>query len=78
MVIAAVAVAAAARLEYWTPKTHTLCHPARRAWVHFVLLVLNRLELPIILHQKVVEMLKRHELGPPALMEIHYDGAGGS
>ena len=29
-------VAAALRLEYWTPTTHQLCHPARRGWVRFI------------------------------------------
>ena len=64
---------AARKLEYWTWKTHELCHPARREWVRFVLLVFNRLELPRLVQLKVLGQLKRHELGPPVLMERHPD-----
>ena len=45
------AVLAARTLEFWTWDTHELCHPARRGWVRFVLLVFNRLELPYVVQQ---------------------------
>jgi hypothetical protein len=57
------ALLAAHKLEYWTPRTHRLCQLARREWVRCVLLVLGRVELPVILCAKVLGMLKRHELG---------------
>ena len=57
------AVLAARRLEYWTWTTHALCHPARREWVRFVLLVLNRLRLPRVVQLLILGQLKRHELG---------------
>ena len=70
----AAAVLAACRLEYWTWKTHRLCQPGRRGWIHFVLLAFDRVELPSIVQLKVLEMLKRHELGPP-VVEHHRDDA---
>ena len=57
------AVLTARRLEYWTWKTHALCHPARREWVRFVLLVMNRLGLPRVVQLLILGQLKRHELG---------------
>ena len=57
-------VAAALRLEYWTPTTHRLCQGARREWVRFVLLVLlKRLGLPHVVAVVVVRHVKRSELG---------------
>ena len=57
-------VAAALRLEYWTPTTHRLCQGTRREWVRFVLLVLlKRLELPHVVAVAVVRLVKRSELG---------------
>ena len=58
------AARAARRLEYWSRKTHWLGQPARRAWVHFVLLAFHRLELPRVVQLLVLGQLKRHELGP--------------
>ena len=51
------AVAAAVRLEYWTRKTHTLCQPARCAWVRCVLLAFHRLGLPGLVQLKVLDKL---------------------
>ena len=62
------AVLAARRLERWTWKTHTLCHPARREWVRFVLLVMNRLGLPRVVQLLILGQHERHELGPPVLI----------
>ena len=57
------ALLAARTLEFWTWTTHGLCHPARRGWVRFVLLVLNRIGLPRVVQLLVLGQLKRHELG---------------
>ena len=67
------AVLSARKLEYWTWQTHGLCHPARREWVRFMLLAFNRIGLPRVVQLIVLESLKRHELGPPVLMEKHPD-----
>ena len=57
-------VAAALRLEYWTPTTHRLCQGPRREWVRFVLLVLlKRLGLPHVVAVVVVRHVKRSALG---------------
>ena len=58
------AIITARRLEYWTPMTHQLCHPTRREWVKFVILVFHRLEIPSVPGLKILKMLKRYELGP--------------
>lgn len=61
------AVIAAQRLEYWTPSTHQqLCHPHRRRWVFFAVILLQRAGLPRVVLLTVLTMLKRHELGPAA------------
>ena len=57
------AVMKAQRLEYWTPTTHRLCVPARRKWVLFALISLQKLGLPRVVMIEVLTMLKRHELG---------------
>ena len=57
-------VAAAVRLEYWTPTTHRLCQGPRREWVRFVLLVLlKRLGLPHVVAVVVLRSIRRAELG---------------
>ena len=45
----------------------------RREWVRFVLLVLNRLGLPRVVQLLILGQHRRHELGPPVLMEAHPD-----
>ena len=63
-------VAAALRLEYWTPTTHRLCQGPRREWVRFVLLVLSkRLELPHVVAVVVLRSVKRSELGDGRAIE---------
>ena len=63
-------VAAALRLEYWTPTTHRLCQGTRREWVRFVLLVLlKRLELPRVVAVVVLRSVKRSELGDGRAVE---------
>ena len=63
-------VAAALRLEYWTPTTHRLCQGPRREWVRFVLLVLlKRLGLPHVVAVVVVRHVKRSELGDGRAIE---------
>ena len=56
------AVLAAHNLEYWSASTHTLCEPAQRQWVRFVLLVLARLGLPLVVRPIVLEAMKRQHL----------------
>ena len=63
-------VAAALRLEYWTPTTHRLCQGPRREWVRFVLLVLlKRLGLPHVVAVVVLRHVKRSELGDGRAIE---------
>ena len=63
-------VAAALRLEYWTPTTHRLCQGPRREWVRFVLLVLlKRLGLPHVVAVAVVRHVRRSELGDGRAIE---------
>ena len=63
-------VAAALRLEYWTPTTHRLCQGPRREWVRFVLLALwKRLELPSVVALNVLRSVKRSELGDGRAIE---------
>ena len=59
------AVATALGLEYWTPMTHHLCRTRVRSQAAHMILVLFRLELPIVVILKILRMFKRHEIGPP-------------
>ena len=64
------AVLAAHKLEYWTSKTHRLCHPTRREWVRFALLAMTRrLGLPHVVAVVVVRLLRRSELGDGRAVE---------
>jgi hypothetical protein len=67
------AAASARRLDFWsTPRRlpgaaagwdHLGLPGFRREWVWFVLMVLQRLGLPAVVHTIVLECLRRHELG---------------
>ena len=57
------AVAKALGLEYWSPRTHHLCRPCVRQQVAHMILVLVRLELPIVVVLNILWMFPRHQIG---------------
>ena len=57
------AIRSVQKLEYWSRDTHNLCVPRQRDWIFFLLLVLNRLELPYLVQMNILRYLKRYEIG---------------